>query len=254
MDCEDLYNQEAETRERLFHMLHAELYTVGSIGLLIGLGLLFKVWDAENKLQFENGIIALGFVQSLTYLILATMWTFSNYDIIGLKTWKITAGICFFFWVVGGLADYFIAFKYLKSAVGVAVKKASRLKKAQIIEWVLLVTVGVGFIPYAILIARYIVSQESQYSIRYMVANEIYVPEWILKLQIFSLFIIIGFSAILIIVLLRALYVIKSSNPNANVAFIVVHIVMFTCVYGLVCFSVFNIYSLSKAKTCTDLL
>jgi len=87
-----------------------------------------------------------------------------------------------------------------------------------------------------------------------MVANKIYVPEWILKLQIFSLFIIISFSAILIIVLLRALYLIKSSNPNANVAFIVVHIVMFTCVYGLVCFSVCNIYSLSKAKTCTDLL
>ena len=166
MDCEDLYNQEAETRERLFHTLHAELYTVGSIGLLLGLGLLYKVWDAENKLQFENGIIALGFVQSLTYLTVAMMWTFSNYDIIGLKTWKITVGICFIFWVVGGLADYFIAFKYLKSAVGVAAKKASRIKKTQITEWVLLVIVCAGFIPYAIFIARYVVSEESQYTIR----------------------------------------------------------------------------------------
>ncbi len=87
-----------------------------------------------------------------------------------------------------------------------------------------------------------------------MVVNEIYVPNWILKLEIFCLFIIVSFSAILIIVLLRALYLIKSSNPNANVAFIVVHIVMFTCVYALVCLSVFNIYSLSKAKTCKDLL
>jgi len=87
-----------------------------------------------------------------------------------------------------------------------------------------------------------------------MVVNEIYVPNWILKLEIFCLFIIVSFSAILIFVLLRALYLIKSSNPNANVAFIVVHIVMFTCVYALVCLSVFNIYSLSKAKTCKDLL
>ena len=146
MSCEDLFDQEAEKRERLFHTLHAELYIVGSIGFIIGLGILYKVWDAKNKLQFENGIIALGFVQSLTYLCLASMWTLSNNDIIGVKTWRITVGICNIFWIVGGLADYFIAFKYLKSAVGLTLQKVSRLKRIRLTEWGLLLIFSVGFI------------------------------------------------------------------------------------------------------------
>jgi len=117
MSCKDLFDQKAEQRERLFHTLHAELYILGSIGFIMGLGILYKVWDAKNKLQFENGIIAIGMIQSLAYLFSASMWTLSNNDIIGGKTFGITIGVCIIFWVVGGFSDYFIAFKYLKSAV-----------------------------------------------------------------------------------------------------------------------------------------
>ena len=47
---------------------------------------------------------------------------------------------------LGGLADYFIAFKYLKSAVGLTLQKVSRLKKIQLTEWGLLLIFSVGFI------------------------------------------------------------------------------------------------------------
>lgn len=166
------------------------------------------------------------------------------------QNYQIGFEVCFSCWIIGGLADFFISFKYLKSAVGLFNSK--KLKQVRVLEWGSVTVFLTCFLSTQIAVVSYaIVNDYSQDTFAIKVLLDTWsIPIWIHRLFIFNLCLFIVFEAVVTVVLITALVLIRRfiQRKNSNDILIGSTIIMNLVQYTTCCLQFFNFVRITNSE------
>ena len=120
MSCGELYSMKVESINRAMKAGNVIQFFCGFTSLIVGVGVLYKVWNPKKKLSFINIVIAFGLMQAVCNLVCAISWNLHDFEDMSNKQWHTILLFCYFVWSLSAVSDFIIAFMYLKSIVGVS--------------------------------------------------------------------------------------------------------------------------------------
>ena len=154
---------------------------------------------------------------------------------ISITTWNVGYQVCFACFIMGGIPDCMIAFKYLKSAFGIVNRKM--LGKINKLQWAMISVFLVTFWTSQIIIGHFLIHHEYDRNklIAEILIGNFSAPRWMHAIFIFDLCLIIVFECIVMAVLIVALYLIRKFSQHSSDTYIAVTILMITLYYTTVC-------------------